>query len=69
MTIEDYWEDRQVYTITFSNIEGRVFNRNIILPIGYGNNEKIKELIMTKFSRIKEVTIIDEWEEALELRL
>ncbi|CAD5896354.1 conserved hypothetical protein [Carnobacterium maltaromaticum] len=69
MTIEDYWEDRQVYHITFSNTEDRVFHRCIILPIDFGNKEKIRNLITTKFAHIKEVIDIDEFEEALELKV
>lgn len=69
MIIEDFWEDKQVYHITFSNTEDRIFNRCIILPIDYGNKEKIGNLITTKFAHIKEVIAIDEWEEALELKM
>lgn len=69
MIIEGYWEDRQVYYILFSTIENRIFNRCIILPIDYGNKEKTGNLIMTKFSTIKEIIAIDKWEEALKIKL
>ncbi|CAD5897170.1 conserved hypothetical protein [Carnobacterium maltaromaticum] len=68
MTIDDYWEDKKIYYISFLNRENKRFTRCIILPIELEDKTIIEQLIFTKFNRVKTVLSIDESEEGLLLK-
>lgn len=68
MLIEDHWEDKKVYSISFATSDDKQFNRYIVLPVEFEDTKKIESLIRSKFNRVKKVISIAEWEEALLLK-
>lgn len=68
MVIEDHWEDKKIYSISFATNDNQQFERCIILPVEIEDTKKIEHLIMSKFNRVKKVISIVEWEDALLLK-
>lgn len=68
MVIEDHWEDKKIYCISFSTNDDKQFERCIILPIEIEDMKKIEKLITAKFNRVKKVISIVEWEDGLLLK-
>lgn len=68
MAIEDHWEDKKIYSISFATSDDKQFERCIILPVEFEDTKKIESLIRLKFNRVKKVISIVEWEDALLLK-
>ncbi|CAD5896361.1 conserved hypothetical protein [Carnobacterium maltaromaticum] len=68
MVIEDHWEDKKVYSISFITNDNKQFERCIILPVEFEDTKKIETLIKSKFNRVKKILTIVEWEDALLLK-
>ncbi|MGX7418194.1 hypothetical protein ACWOFR_05250 [Carnobacterium gallinarum] len=74
-SIDKYWNDRLIYHIGFvakimkmdGAIENKEFHRTFIFPDNLSTNE-ISDLIFLRLDNIIEITYIEEFVEALELR-
>lgn len=68
MRIEDFWEDRIAYYISFVNVNNQLIDRMILLPADCVDTIEIEKIIQTKFSNVKKVRHINEWGDALLLK-
>lgn len=68
MRIEDFWEDRKAYYISFVNVNNQLIDRMILLPSDYIDTDEIEKVIRTKFNNVKKVRHINEWGDALLLK-
>lgn len=68
MRIEDFWEDRKAYYISFVSVNNQLIDRMIILPPNYIDTDEIEKVIHTKFNNVKKVMHINEWDDALLLK-
>lgn len=68
MGVEDYWNDVEIFYVTFSTMEvGRNINKVLIFPVSYSDDD-IKKIIWTNFKNVKEVTSLEKWSDALILK-
>lgn len=68
MRIEDCWEDKIAYYISFLTLDERKIFLMIFLPIDVTKEQDIKEIIITNFNSVKKVLTIDEWSLGLLLK-
>lgn len=61
MRIEDCWEDRIAYYISFLTLDERKIFLMIMLPCEITEEQAIKEIIMKNFNGVKKVLTIDEY--------
>lgn len=65
MKIEDFWEDRKSYYISFLSTENVVVNRLVLLSPEIEKNSEVEKLIYSSFGKVKKVLRIEEWDDAL----
>ncbi len=65
MRIEDFWEDKKSYYISFISTENVVINRVILLSPEIEERSDIEKIIYFSFGKVKKVLEIDEWEDVL----
>lgn len=68
MRIEDFWEDRKAYYISFENVNNQLIDRMILVPSDYVDINVIEKIIRTKFNNVKNIRHINEWDDALLLK-
>ncbi|MDZ5760706.1 hypothetical protein RAK27_18855 [Carnobacterium maltaromaticum] len=68
MRIEDCWEDKIVYYISFLTLDDRKIFVTIFLPIEVTKKQDIIKIIMANFNNVKKVLTIDDWGSGLLLK-
>ncbi|MGO2962838.1 MAG: hypothetical protein ACTIDE_09545 [Carnobacterium maltaromaticum] len=68
MRIEDCWEDKVIYYISFLTFDERRIFLTVFLPMEVTKEKDIREIIMTNFNSVKKVLTIDEWGAGLLLK-
>lgn len=66
--IEDYWEDKTAYYITFLTTYNKKINLLVFLPMDIDKKKEIPNIIKTKFNNVAEILMIDEFGEGLLLK-
>lgn len=59
MKIEDYWEDKTEFEISFVTEDNRTINKKIALEPGT-TRLQAKKVVKSSFSRVKEVIYVEE---------
>ncbi|MGO2962308.1 MAG: hypothetical protein ACTIDE_06865 [Carnobacterium maltaromaticum] len=68
MRIEDCWEDKKSYYVSFLSSENKIINRNILLSPDIQDKYEIETIVYQNFNQVKEVLAIDELDDALLLK-
>lgn len=68
MRIEDCWEDKKSYYVSFLSSENKVINRNILLSPDIQDKYEIETIVYRNFNQVKEVLAIDELDDVLLLK-
>lgn len=66
-SIEDCWEDSEVYHIQFKTNKNQKISKMIVLDMHYSIKE-VEDIIFLNFNRVKEVIFIEEIGESLSLK-
>lgn len=68
MRIEDCWNDKKAYYITFQTKDNRQVGRLILVSPEMEALKDIERLVFSNFNRVKSILAIDEWGDALVLK-
>ena len=68
MRIEEFWEDKKSYHISFLNIDNVIVNRIILLSPEIEEKSEIENIIYSSFGKVKRILEIDEWDDVLLLK-
>lgn len=68
MRIEDCWNDKKAYYVTFKTKDETRICRLILVSPEMEALKDIERLVFSNFNRVKSILAIDEWGDALVLK-
>lgn len=59
MRVEDHWEDKTAFLVSFETTDKRIIYKSIILDSGT-TEEKAKQIVLSAFNRVQKVLSCEE---------
>ncbi|MFS7401149.1 hypothetical protein [Carnobacterium maltaromaticum] len=64
MRVEDHWEDKTTFFVSFLTTDKKIINKSIVLDFGT-TEEKAKQIVLSAFNRVQKVLYCEEVENLL----